>query len=244
MAFSRNVLSEKVKRRFARSASIVATSSASASLNSGIPPDTKFVRSVFSRRSRFVRSAERSPAGAASADPSRSASGSSHLRSESPRPKCGIPDRKPERRGTLRRFGFRRRVRFRSLLIRRLHHVSSRPPSASLRGMERRVRDQLRHLEAAVAEQRHQVHDHRNAACRNNRIAFEAVHTHERQTLSGRPRHSKWRNRLMSSFSKSVLQPASRSPPASQCRQSCPERPSAQSVAIARITMIVARIFT
>ena len=61
MAFSRSVLFEKVKRLFARSASIVATNSASASLNSGIPPDTKFVRSVFNRRSRFVRSADRSP---------------------------------------------------------------------------------------------------------------------------------------------------------------------------------------
>ena len=61
MAFRRNVLSEKVKRPFARSASIVATSSASASLSSGMPPETKFVRSLFNRRSRFVRSADRSP---------------------------------------------------------------------------------------------------------------------------------------------------------------------------------------
>ena len=61
MAFRRSVLREKVKRLFARSASITATSSASASLNSGMPPDTKRMAAAVSRRSRSVWSADMSP---------------------------------------------------------------------------------------------------------------------------------------------------------------------------------------
>ena len=61
MAFSRSVLREKVKRLFARSASITATSSASAPLSSGMPPETKRISCAVSRRSRSVRSADMLP---------------------------------------------------------------------------------------------------------------------------------------------------------------------------------------
>ena len=39
----------------------------------------------------------------------------------------------------------------------------------------RRGEDDLRHLESAVAEKRHQIDDHRNTPCGDDRVAFETV---------------------------------------------------------------------
>ena len=61
IALRRRRFREKVKRLFFRSAAITASSSASASLNSGMPPDTKRMAAAVSRRSRSVRSADMLP---------------------------------------------------------------------------------------------------------------------------------------------------------------------------------------
>ena len=47
----------------------------------------------------------------------------------------------------------------------------------------RRGEDDLRHLESAVAEKRHQIDDHRNTPCGDDRVAFETVDAHQRQPL-------------------------------------------------------------
>ena len=95
-----------------------------------------------------------------------------------------IPHRKPERRGLFGRRGLLRSLRGSLLRFRRLHHVPVDGPVGELVRMQRRVRkDHLRHLEPAVAEERHQVHDHRDPARRNNRVALEAVDAHQRQPL-------------------------------------------------------------
>ena len=89
-----------------------------------------------------------------------------------------IAHRHPERRGFGRLFGG-------SLLrgfVRRLHHVPVDGPVGQLVRMHgRRREDHLGHLEPAVAEQRHQVDDHRNPLRGDDRVALEAVHAHQRE---------------------------------------------------------------
>ena len=87
-----------------------------------------------------------------------------------------IAHRHPERRRFGRLFGG-------SLLrglVRRLHHV---PVDGSVgqfvRMHGRRREDHLRHLEPAVAEERHQVDDHRNPLRGDDRVALKTVHAHQ-----------------------------------------------------------------
>ena len=61
MTFRRSLFCEKVKRLFARSAAITASSSASAPLSIGMPPETSRMPLAVSRRSRSVWSADMSP---------------------------------------------------------------------------------------------------------------------------------------------------------------------------------------
>ncbi len=93
-----------------------------------------------------------------------------------------VAHREAERRRR-RRFvlGFFGRL---GLLRRGFHHIPVHGAVGPLVRMElRTVEQHLGHLEALVAEERHEVHDHRNAVRSQDRVALETLRAREGQVF-------------------------------------------------------------